>query len=176
LEVIKQRSKTRQMTVIAVMTALTFVVTWLVKVPIPGTSGGYLNFGDIVIYMGAFLLGGPSAALFAGVGSMFADFAVGAGAVYAVPTLVIKALMGLIVGSMTAKQSLPRYILACVLGGAVMVAGYGVYEWVMFDAAYAVASLPFNLVQWAGSVIMASVLYGAVKRLGGHYQFRRKDG
>lgn len=174
MEVTGQRSKTQQLTMVAVMTALTFVVTWLVKVPIPATNGGYLNFGDVVIYMGAFLLGGPSAALFAGVGSMLADFAVGAGAVYALPTLVIKAVMGLLAGYITTKQTLPRYILACVAAGAVMVAGYGAYEWAVFGGALALASLPFNLVQWGGSVLMASVLWGVVRRLAAYYRFRSK--
>ena len=29
-----------------------------------------------------------------------------------------------------------------------MVAGYGVYELVIFGTAYAVTSLPFNMIQW----------------------------
>lgn len=166
-------NKTRMLTTIAAMAALTFVVTWLVKVPIPVGNGAYLNFGDVVIYMCAFMLGGPGAAIAAGIGSMFADFAVGAGAVYAVPTLIIKATMGFVAGTITKKQTFASYVIACIVGGAIMTFGYGFYEFVMFGASYALASIPYNLIQWVGSAVLACVLYGVVKRLSSHFHFRR---
>lgn len=141
-----------------------FVVTWLVKIPVPVSGGAYLNFGDSVIDVCAFVLGGPLAAVSAGLGSALADVAAGS-AVYALPTFIIKALMGLLVGAMTSTQKLLPYCLACAAAGAVMVGGYALFEWFFFGAAYAAATLPFNLIQWCGSMLVAVVLYRGARRL-----------
>lgn len=148
----------------AVTAALVFVATWLIKIPVPVSGGAYLNFGDAAIFVCAYILGGPLAALSAGLGSALADIAAGT-AVYAVPTLLIKALMALIVGLMTGSQKFVPYIAGCIAAGAVMVFGYAVFEWVFFGRAYAAATLPFNVVQWAGSVLVAAVLYRGARRL-----------
>jgi uncharacterized membrane protein len=58
-----------------------------------------------------------------------------------------------------------RFVVACVAGGAIMVAGYGLYEYLFFGAGVAAASLPFNLIQWAGGVIIALPLYKVVKSI-----------
>ncbi len=163
--------QTRKITTIAVMAALIFVVTWLVKFPVPVSGGAYLNFGDIVIYMCAFILGGPSAAVAAAIGSCFADLAVGS-AVYMLPTLIIKGLMGLAAGYLTKKQTFPAYVFACVVGGAIMTFGYALFEYLSFGASYAVASMPFNLIQWAGGAIVAVAFYAVVKRLSQYFNFR----
>ena len=76
----------------AIFAALEFVVTYLVSFPIPVIQGAYVNAGDVVLYLGAALLGGPWQALAAGIGSMLADLMLGS-AVYAIPTLLIKMTM-----------------------------------------------------------------------------------
>jgi uncharacterized membrane protein len=65
-----RKEKTNKLTMMAVFTALVFVVTFLVRIPVPGTGGAYLNFGDVVIYIAAFTIGGPYAAVAAALGSM----------------------------------------------------------------------------------------------------------
>ena len=51
-------------------TALTTIATMIVQVPSP--LGGYLNAGDAVVILSAFLLGSPWGALAAGLGSALA--------------------------------------------------------------------------------------------------------
>ena len=154
----------RKLTTCAVTAAVVFLVTWTVKFPVPGTSGGYLNFGDVVIYISALLLGGPAAAVSAAIGSGFADLAAGS-VVYIPATFVIKGLMGLLCGAIAYQKSFMRYVIACAIGGAVMTTGYYLYELIMFGAEYAALSIPFNLIQWIGSAVAAVVLFPAVKRL-----------
>lgn len=154
----------RKITRSAVTAAVVFVVTWLVRIPIPGTSGGYVNLGDVIIYVAAFILGGPIAAAAAAVGSALADTAAGA-AIYIPATFIIKGLMGLTVGLLCTGKKFTAYSLACILGGAIMTAGYGLYELAVFGASYALASLPYNLIQWAGSVIVAVVVFPALNRV-----------
>lgn len=144
--------------------ALVFLATLLIKIPVPGSGGAYLNFGDAVIYACAFILGGPLGAAAAGIGSGLADIVAGS-AVYALSTVIIKCAMGLIVGAMTVSQRFVSYCFACTMAGAVMVGGYALLEWYFFGGAYAAATLPFNLFQWFGSVLVALVLYRGIRRL-----------
>jgi len=162
----KKRSlNIRQLTVSAAAAALIFAVTCTLKIPVPLVAGGaYINLGDAVIYLTAALLGGPLAAAAAAIGSALADITVGA-TVYAAATFFIKGLMGLTVGLMSHGKSFARFVTACAAGGLIMAAGYGLYELAVFGAEYAFASLPFNLIQWAGGVAAAAALYHAVMRL-----------
>lgn len=154
----------RCLTTAALMTALVFVVTWLIRVPVPVSGGAYLNLGDTAIFLCVYAAGGPLAAVAAAAGSALADIAAGA-AVYAAPTALIKAAMALAAAGFMARRSFGWYLVGCTAGGAVMTAGYALFEVLFFDPAYALASLPFNLIQWGGSVLAAAVLYEAARRL-----------
>ncbi len=163
--------KTRKLTVLAVMTALVFVVTWLVKIPV---GVGYLNFGDVVIYMCAYILGGPLTAVAAAVGSSLADIAAGY-AIYAIPTLVIKALMGLVAGLIMKRNGAGFYLLGSVTAGAIMVAGYAAFEYVSYGSAQMVANLPFNFIQLGGSVGIALMFYRVTLNISKYFGFRERD-
>jgi uncharacterized membrane protein len=169
----KSKTKTQRITTVAVMAAIIFVMTWLVKFPLPISGGAYLNLGDTIIYICAYILGGPLTALAAAIGSGLADLAVGS-LVYVVPTIIIKALMGLAAGYITKKQNFPFYLLACAVGGAIMTGGYAVFEALFFDTSYALAAMPFNLIQWAGCVIIAAIFYSVAKQISTHYKFREQ--
>lgn len=156
---------TKTLVVSSILAALIFVFTFLVRVPV-NTTGAYMNIGDSVIYCSGMLVGAPWAAAAAGIGSMLADLLLGGG-IYIPATLVIKALMGLVCALLMKNARLPKFVLACVLGGAIMTAGYGVFEWAMFGWTYAAGTLPFNLLQWAAGVAAAAALYYPVKRTRG---------
>jgi uncharacterized membrane protein len=143
--------------------ALIFAVTWTIRVPLPFLSGGYLNLGDAAIFVAAYLIGGRRAAVAAAVGSAFADLTVGA-VVYMLPTAIIKGAAGLTAGAIARGGAFHRYLLACIAGGAVVTVGYGLFEWFYFDRFYAMTSLPFNVIQWAGGVIGAAACYALVRR------------
>jgi uncharacterized membrane protein len=157
-------ANTRKITLAAVSAAIIFAVTWIIRIPVPGTSGGYVNLGDTVIYAASFLLGGPAAAAAAAVGSALADLAAGS-VVYAPATFVIKGTMALAASALCRREKTGFYLLACLTGGAVMTAGYALYESVVFGAAYALLSLPYNLIQWGGSVIAAMIILPALKQI-----------
>lgn len=154
----------RKITYPAISAAIIFIVTWTLKVPVPATSGAYINLGDAMIYLSAYLLGGPLAGVAAAIGSALADTASGYAA-YIPATFVIKGLMGLFFGFMLKKKSLPMYVIACIIGGAIMTAGYALFEITVFGFSYAMISLPYNLIQWAGGSIVAIILYPVALRL-----------
>jgi uncharacterized membrane protein len=154
--------KIRLLTFSAISAALVFTATWVFKLPIPGTSG-YVNLGDAIIYLSAWLLG-PAAEVAAAIGSALADLA-GGYTVYLPATFIIKGLMGLVFGLIGRKRTFGAYAAASILCGAIMTAGYAVYEAAVFDIAYALTSIPYNLAQWGGNVVAALILYPAAVRL-----------
>ncbi len=107
-----ENNATRKLVFTSLMTALVFVLTFSVKIPVPYTSG-YIHLGDSMIYLSVMLLGPGYAAFASGVGSMLADIA-GGYIQYAIPTLIIKALMALIMGLFTTVKS-RRAILPSVI-------------------------------------------------------------
>ena len=155
--------KTKRIALAALFAAVALVVTMLVRVPIPSTSG-YINLGDSVIYAAALLLGGPLAAVAAAVGSALADLFVGA-AVYAPATALIKALMALAVGAVLRRKTFARSIAAAVISGVIMVCGYLLYELLVFGAAYAVVGVPMNCIQGALCAVVSVLLFGILRKL-----------
>lgn len=155
--------KIRLITFSAISAALVFTATWVFKLPIPGTSG-YVNLGDSMIFLSAWLLGPAASAAAAAIGSALADL-VGGYAVYIPATFIIKGLMGLVFGLIGRKRTFGAYAAASILCGAVMTAGYAVYEAAVFDIAYALTSVPYNLAQWGGNIAVALILYPAAVRL-----------
>lgn len=153
----------------SMLAALIFIVTFLVAIPVPGTSA-YVNMGDSVIYCAGMLLNVPWAAAAAGIGSALADWAIGF-PVYIPATLIIKGLMGLLCAAMMKSGKFSRFVLASIIGGSIMFVGYFVYE-VLFMGGwgYAVQTLIGNLIQWAGGVAGAIALYHPVKRIRGALQ------
>ncbi len=159
------RNRTRTLIISSILAALIFVFTYLVRIPI-NANGAYMNIGDSVIYCAGMLVGAPWAAAASGIGSMFADILVGGG-IYIPATLVIKGLMGLVCAMIIKKAKFPGFVFACILGGAIMVVGYGVFEWIAFGWTYAMGTIIFNLIQWAAGVAGAVALYYPVKRIEG---------
>lgn len=96
-------NNTRKFVITGLMTALIFILTFMFRIPVPYTSG-YIHLGDSMIYISVMVLG-PFFGVFAsGVGSMLADLIAGY-AQYAIPTLIIKSLMALIMSLLLAGKT-----------------------------------------------------------------------
>ena len=121
------QERTRRLVLTGVFAALGCAATMALQIPSP--TGGYLNLGDTVVLLGAYLLGPAAGAAAGGIGPALADLLSGY-AVYVPGTLVIKAAMGF-----TAAVSYRRLgrraagVAACaVLAEALMVTGYWVFD------------------------------------------------
>jgi uncharacterized membrane protein len=88
--------KSRKMIITGLMTALVFIMTFSIRVPVPYTSG-YIHLGDSMIYISVILLGPLWGSFASGIGSMLSDI-LGGYAHFALPTLVIKSIMALCMG------------------------------------------------------------------------------
>jgi len=154
----------RLLAMTALFIALSYVATSLLVIPTPG--GGYLNPGDIVVLLGAFLLGPIYGAIAGGVGPALADLLAGYG-VYVPATLVIKALMG--VTAALLYRLLGKKTAGVVAGGAaaeiIMAGGYCLYEGILGGSpAAGLPGLPANLLQGGVCLVVAVLLTSALKK------------
>lgn len=110
----------RKLTYGGLMTALVFVATAIIpQIPIPFTEG-YVHTGDSMIFVASILLGWKYGVIAGGVGSAMADLFLGYSH-WALPTLIIKGIMGAIVGLMAQeirdnKVKTFRSIIAYIIG------------------------------------------------------------
>ena len=134
-----------QIALIVVMSALVAVGTLIVRIPNP--MGGYFNFGDVMIFVAALTFGPLVGGAAGGLGSAIADI-IGF-PLFAVPTLVIKGLEGLIAGLIANRKSVYRDIFAVVAAGAEMIIGYFLVEVYLWGVVGALAEVPANVAQIA---------------------------
>ncbi len=146
----------------AVLMALTVVMTMVIHIPTIGTQG-YLNLGDMVVFLAAILLGKKGGFFVGGIGSAMADLLLGY-THYAPITLIVKGLEGFIAGSLLETEVGQRKpIIATSIAGIFMAFGYFIPEIFMYGKA-AIASIPGNIMQGLLGAVTSVVLYSALKK------------
>ena len=146
----------------ALFAALACVATMSIRIPTPGT-GGYIHPGDAIVILSGVVLGPSYGLLAAGIGSAMSDL-LGGYFVYVPITFVIKGLIALFSGLVyhkIAKDSKSRYV-AVLLGGVIdivlVAGGYFICEFFLYGSS-AAASIPANIIQGVGGLIISFVLY-----------------
>jgi len=149
---------------LAIMTALTTVMTLVIQIPYPGTSG-YFNFGDTMVMLGGLLLGPVGGFFVGGVGSAIADVASGY-SYYAPITLIVKGLEGMAVGFLSSRvrehvRLNVRDVIAVLVGAVIMLTGYFIAQVFFFVIAVEIAIgelVTINLAQVAsGAAVTLSI-------------------
>ena len=169
----------------ALFAALTFVGTFIIKVPT--VTNGYIQPGDGFVILSGVFLGPLWGGLAAGFGSMLSDLIAGY-ITYVPATFIIKALVAVIASGLTAllqkfmqnKKNVVPVITGGVVGEIFMVIAYFVFETFLavftatggftassFNAALAAsaAGIPANIIQGVFGVIIAAVLYPILRPL-----------
>lgn len=146
----------------ALFAALSCVATMSIRIPTPGTSG-YIHPGDAIVILSGVILGPVWGFLAGGIGSALSDL-IGGYFIYVPITFVIKGLVALAAGLLyqkIGKNQKSRYI-AIILGGVadiILVAGgYFVCEFFIYGAG-AAASIPANIIQGVGGLVISCILY-----------------
>lgn len=146
----------------ALFAALSCVATMSIRIPTPGTSG-YIHPGDAIVILSGVILGPIWGFLAGGIGSALSDL-IGGYFIYVPITFVIKGLVALAAGLLyqkVGKNQKSRYI-AVILGGVadiILVAGgYFVCEFFIYGAG-AAASIPANIIQGVGGLVISCILY-----------------
>ena len=152
----------KKLVMAALFAALACVATMSIRIPTPGTSG-YIHPGDAVVILAGVVLGPTWGFLAGGIGSAMSDL-LGGYFVYVPITFVIKGLVSLcsaLIYRKVGKTSKSRYMAVILVGVAdiVLVAGgYCLCEYFIYGAG-AFASVPANLIQGIGGLVLSAVLY-----------------
>ena len=151
--------KVRIIAITGVLAALTCAATMVVRVPSP--SGGYMNLGDTLVLLSAWLLGPWYGAAAAGIGSALADL-IGY-PLYAPATLLIKGGMAIIAGLLLRRGK--GRLLPTLPAEALMIVGYWVFDGILTGSLMGAAvGIPSNLMQAAFGIAAFWLLSAALGR------------
>ena len=149
---------------IAILAAVTTVLTRVVQVPLP--ARGYINLGDVAIVFTAIALGPFSGAISGGLGTALADLLSGPYAFWAPISLVVHGLQGLLVGLIARARpgAVGLQVVGGVVGMAVMAGGYLLAGIFLEGTGPAVTEVPGNLIQGGVGVVLGILVAAAVLR------------
>ncbi|MDE7266282.1 MAG: TIGR04002 family protein [Lachnospiraceae bacterium] len=148
-----QSAKMRYLTLTGLMAAMiTMMTAYICHIPI-GVNGGYIHFGDSLIYLAAVILPTPYALAAAVIGGGLADLMTAP--MWAPATIIIKMLITIPFTNKSTKIITPRNIIATVIAYLITGIGYFIAEYIIFGAigSALIASLSGNLIQSVGSAV-----------------------
>lgn len=158
-----RRKSINQLTLSGLLAAMiTLTTAYILHIPY-GTNGGYIHFGDTLIYLSAALLPQPYALAAAAVGGGLADLLTAP--VWAPATILIKILITLPFTSHGPRLLIRRNIVALCVAFLISAVGYYVAEWILFGSCAALISIIGSLIQSGGSSVAFLVLAAALDRI-----------
>lgn len=153
----KKYMSAKDITKIAIMAALVFIATFLIKIPF---LNGYTHIGDSMVIISALILGKKKGALAAGLGAALCDLLSGY-MQYVIPTFLIKAIMVLIIATISENlinKTKFAWIFGAIIGSTFQVIGYYLVEAILYGFAGALASVPANIIQSIVGITLAVIL------------------
>ncbi len=151
-------SKVKLLTVTGLFAAMITVMTaYICHIP-TGTNGGYIHFGDSLIYLAAVLLPTPYALAAAAIGGGMADLLTAP--MWAPATIIIKMLITIPFTNKSTKIITPRNVIATIIAYFISGLSYFLAEYILFGTWSALfASMAGSLIQSGGSAIFF-VIFG----------------
>ena len=152
------QSKIRCLTMTGLMAALiTIMIAYICHIPV-GVNGGYIHFGDALIYLAAVLLPRPYAFAAAAIGGGLADLLTAP--MWTPATVIIKMLIVLPFCNKSIKIVTPRNVFATVLAYFISGLSYFLAEYILFGTwSVLLVSMWGSLIQSSGSAIFF-VIFG----------------
>lgn len=144
--------------------AAVFLMTRLIQIPIPF---GYAHPGNAAIFFFSVYFGPVIGGLAAGLGSALADLT--SFPVWALPTLLIKTVMGILTAIIAGRNGIrsSRTLLAVVAGGLEMIAGYFLAGAVLYGGfAASAAQIPGLSMEAGIGIVLFYVFSAALERVG----------
>lgn len=147
----------RLLTSTAIFAAMiTLMTAYICHVPV-GVNGGYVHFGDGLIYIAATLLPTPYALAAAAIGGGLADLLTAP--MWTVATIIIKMVITIPFSNKGSKIITPRNVIATGIAFLLSGTGYYIAEAILFGTETAfLMSLSGSLVQSLGSAVVFIVL------------------
>ena len=158
-----KRQQTLKLTMTGVYAAMITIMTaYICHVPY-GANGGYIHFGDALIYVAAVFLPRPYAMAAAAIGGGMADLLTAP--LWAPATIMIKMIITLPFTSKEGRILCPRNIIAPFLAALLSATGYYLAQGILFGSFVSVlASFAGSAVQSGGSAIIFLALAVALDK------------
>ena len=157
----------KKLTLAGALAALTTAATLLIQIPSP--TKGYINTGDVLVNLSAWILGPVFGGAAAGIGSALADLISGY-TVYAPATLIIKAAMA-VVSALVSRRLMQKretyfgLLTAAIAAELVMILGYAAFAGLLYGSlSTALLSVPENVVQGVFGAAASSAVYAMLRR------------
>jgi uncharacterized membrane protein len=152
----------RKIALIAVLTAVTFLATYLLRIPIGSST--YFNLSEAVVYAGALLFGRLVGGLAGGLGAALADILLGFALPWAPISFLVKGLEGFIVGLVARlpwKHRLLGDVVSILSAFPIMVGGYVLSAGLIYGWPAAYVEFVTDVIQCAaGLAIALPIVYG----------------
>lgn len=168
--------KLKNLTFTALLAAMITIFTaYICHIPV-GSNGGYIHFGDSLIYIAACLLPWPYAMAAAAIGGGLADLLTAP--IWAPATIIIKALISIPFTNKSSKIVTARNVISTIIAFVISATGYAIAEAVITQTNILVvlpASVPGSVIQSGGSAIIFIILGLVLDKMGFKKRFFNQE-
>lgn len=168
--VIKENSKTKDLVLTALLTALVFVATKFINFQLPfSIHGGLIHLGNTMLFAAAVVFGGKKGAISGAFGMGLFDLVSG-WVVWAPFTFVIRGVMGWVIGMIAHRKgnngdSFKWNMLGILIGSIWMIIGYYFAEVIIYGNWYTpLTAIPGDITQIVIGIILGVPLITALKK------------
>lgn len=163
--------KTKEMTKLALMVALTVTLSILFIIPIPATKG-FVTLCEVGIYASA-LLFGPSGGFLVGAMSGGLIDLISGYPEWAIFSIIIHGVQGFVLGYLYHKFPNKKGLtIGFLFASLFMIVGYALATALLFGWPAGLASLPGNGIQNIFGIVVTIPLYHALQRVLRHPQYK----
>lgn len=168
--------KLKNLTFTALLAAMITVFTaYICHIPV-GSNGGYIHFGDSLIYIAACLLPWPYAMAAAAIGGGLADILTAP--IWAPATIIIKALISIPFTNKSSKIVTAGNVISTIIAFVISATGYAIAEAVITQTNILVVlpvSVPGSVIQSGGSAIIFIILGLVLDKMGFKKRFFNQE-
>lgn len=168
--------KLKNLTFTALLAAMITIFTaYICHIPV-GSNGGYIHFGDSLIYIAACLLPWPYAMAAAAIGGGLADILTAP--IWAPATIIIKALISIPFTNKSSKIVTARNVISTIIAFVISATGYAIAEAVITQTNILVVlpvSVPGSVIQSGGSAIIFIILGLILDKMGFKKRFFNQE-
>ncbi|MCH5461531.1 ECF transporter S component [Lactobacillus sp. LC28-10] len=152
----KHHISTREVVYLAMLIAVTVVISRFFLIPVPMTHGN-VNLCDAGIFIAAVLLGRTQGAIVGAFSGLLLDLISGY-TQYMIFSFIVHGLEGFVAGWLGSKKTKTAKVIAMSVGVLVMVAGYWATDSLLYGFKVGLIGIPTNFIQGIVGGIVAYVV------------------
>ncbi len=168
----KDSITTKSIITSALLSAIVFIATYAIQIPLPGiATGGLIHLGNVALFTIAIIFGKRYGAIAGAFGMALFDI-LSPWIIWAPGTFVIRGIMGYMIGSIATRQREQsihkgKLLLAMVLPSLWMIFGYFSYNLLLYrNLPVALASIPGDIIQIIAGILISTPLILLLEKSG----------